>query len=140
MTEHAHRRFRFSLRTLLIVVTVVALACGWLLDTYRFVQSRRELWPSLDDGEYSLFAAQLIPAADPATISWPRRLMGDFACDTLIYAPARDPDGSQLRRARRLFPEARILGWPGDASLPAGIEPAWQAIGDHPRAGLSVSH
>jgi hypothetical protein len=122
---------RFSLRTLFAAVTLFALAGGWLLNTYRLVNDRREFLPELDSGG-AVFAAQLRPADEARDVSWIRKLMGDRACGTIIYAPQRDPDGSELRKVRALFPEAHIWGWPDQQNLPQGIEPlpASTAIGD----------
>lgn len=122
---------RFSLRTLFVAVTLSALAGGWLLNTYRLVSDRLTYLPRLEGG-HALFAAQLRPADEPADVSWIRKLMGDRACGTMIYAPQRDPDGSELQTARELFPEAHIWGWSGQQNLPHGIEPlpTSRAVGD----------
>jgi hypothetical protein len=50
--------------------------------------------------------------------------LGDRPHSSLVYRTDRDPDGSHLRRARELFPEATIWGSPfGRAQLPSGVQP-----------------
>ena len=112
-----------------VLFTVITLALG---STYGFVQQRRAFWPRLNDGEYSVQSFALHPADQPRDIPWVRRVMGDFSCGTLLYRPAADADGSQLRLVQKLYPEATIWGWPNDPHLPQGIKPVAEnrAIGD----------
>jgi hypothetical protein len=128
------RTFRWRLRTMFILVALVAVLVAWLANTRDFVRNRGELLPYLG-GESSLFAAALLPPDARPEISWIRRWLGDLSIPSLMYDPRRDPTGSELRQARKLFPEARIRVWAGLSAdgLPAGIELATnQGVGDPP--------
>jgi hypothetical protein len=114
---------RFRLRTLLIVVAVLAVSCAWLGMAYRLVLERRAFWPNFNDHNFSLRVPTFIQRPDQADIPWIRRVMGDSPTVTLIYDPVHDEDGRQLRQVRKLFPEAHIWGWPNGKNLPEGIMP-----------------
>jgi hypothetical protein len=60
----------------------------------------------------------------PASIPWVRTMLGDEPLHLLVYEVDRDVKGAELRRVRKLFPEARILGWPSSNGyhLPEGVE------------------
>lgn len=42
-------------------------------------------------------------------LTWLRQLFGDEPLRALLYSADRDPDGSELRRMRSIFPEAEIV-------------------------------
>src|SRR5690349_19120525 len=113
---------RFSLRTMLVAVTVAGILAGWTAWQYRIVNARRTFWPRFNDHNFSVRTIGM-PGSPRPHIPWLRQLLGDFAESNLVYNPRQDPHGEQLRQVRELFPEAKIWGWPGDRSLPAGIEP-----------------
>jgi hypothetical protein len=105
------RRFQFRLRTLLIGVTLLAVACGYV-GWQASIARDRQAWliahPRRD--------AMLVPIRTLATLaagnnqSRPliiRRWIGDAAQDTIeLDAPATV---EEERRAVMLFPEARVL-------------------------------
>jgi hypothetical protein len=80
---------------------------------------------ALQKRAWCLQRVSLWPLFEKAEIPWIQKLMGDFPESSLLYEPFADPDGSQLRRVREHFPEAKIWGWPGQSNeaLPEGIEP-----------------
>ncbi len=115
--------FAYSLRTLFIAVTTLAIVIIWLGNTYRLVRERSDFTSHFKDFDYSLRGVGLLPPDDPpAETSWIRRLMGDYPHGPLMYSPSQDPDGSQLSHVRRLFPEAHIWGWEKSKDLPDGIK------------------
>lgn len=131
-TARISRRFRVRLRTIFVAVALVAAVAAWLANTLAFVQSRNELLAKFDSST-SLLACGLLPPDPTPNISWLRRALGDVPCTSLMYDPRRDPDGSELRRAREFFPEARIRIWSelANDNPPAGVEIATdQAVGD----------
>jgi hypothetical protein len=116
------KRMRISLRSLLIAISLCCALCGWLANEYRFIAARDAYWSNFNDHDFSLRVVGTIPH-DPAEVPFVRACLGDRPTSTLLYHPAKDPDGEQLRRAQQLFPEAHIWGWPylNDA-LPEGME------------------
>jgi len=106
---------------LFVLVAMMGLLFSWIANTYPLVQERSTFLPRFNDHEYSLRLVILYPREN-VQIPWARRVLGDFALETLMYEPEKDKDGSQLRHARRLYPEVKIFGWPGATNLPAGIK------------------
>jgi hypothetical protein len=95
------RRFQFSLRTLLIGVTLLAGACAYFGWQAKRVRDRRaELSRSV--------SMRLVGIGDGknATTSWLRRLLGDVTVDSISMPPNTSP--AELERLSTLFPEASI--------------------------------
>lgn len=107
------RWFRFSLRTLFVLVTVVACWLGWNL---RIVRERKAVLAELVEAQkhYSYkTTAHYVPAADDdletggdMRISLVRRLMGDVAYRE-IYLPENTPP-ELLERAEYAIAETRL--------------------------------
>jgi hypothetical protein len=96
------RRFQFRLRTLMIVVTLLAIPCGYVGWQVKIVKQRNEmlsilttnggiLWP-----EYTDDGAQEMP--------WIRRLLGDHAVN-IIFFPI-EMEASTRAKIRAAFPGA----------------------------------
>lgn len=100
------RWFRFSLRTLFVVVTVFACWLGWQIH---LVQSRRAF-----HGEAHCFQTSNIDIYPPPPgIPFYRRWLGDKEIQRIDLVHE-----SQQERAKALFPEARWILWiPPDFSL-----------------------
>jgi hypothetical protein len=108
------RWFRFSLRTMLIVVTAL---CVWLAWESSVVRERRELRRELTDSRFefqsaSEWAKWQPPAAAPtAQVSLIRRLLGDEAIQHIWYVPhyqEAEETKELLARLKRVFPEAKL--------------------------------
>jgi hypothetical protein len=110
---------RFSIRTLLIAVTVFCVWLGWQLQIVRERKAVRELVVH-SGGIYGVYVenygeppdvaiAPTLVARRAFDIPWYRRLFGDIAVRK-IKAPRRWPD-AQLRRAADAYPEADIVGY-----------------------------
>lgn len=105
------RRFRFSLRRMLLVIAVVVLALSHLLSSYRLFQANREIakyrreMGYLDVSDPSKIHVVAIPSMEERTWRW--RVYVPPGVDTLLRMEANDitPDG---------IPSA------GGASLPQG--------------------
>jgi hypothetical protein len=107
-------RFRFTLRTLLIAVT---LFCVWIAPVLRTVWERkavlRELAkvvvPFATTGRYQTLTSQMLNGPEDyghLQISVARRLLGDEPC-VQMYLPETTPL-DLVYRTERAFPEARL--------------------------------
>ena len=96
------RWFRFSLRTLFVVVTVLAIFLGCVAYQLTWIQQRRAFADSSClNGAYLTFEPDQNPPAP-----FPLGLFGERgALDVYLE---RDASQSEIATARRLFPEARV--------------------------------
>lgn len=101
------RLMRFRLRTLIAVLTIVAV---WLGYTAYVVRSRRVIVAQND--RYVIRAHdENRGSAEANSLSWMRRLMGDRAVDViLIRGKPRDEEMNDLKA---LFPEASVIAADG---------------------------
>ncbi len=88
---------RFRLRTLLIVVAVVAVPCAWVSYSLKWIEERRAL---ITSGSVSVnpFAQPI----DAPSYLW---LFGEQGVSQM--GGTRD----MTEKARRLFPEAEVIEW-----------------------------
>jgi hypothetical protein len=101
--KRQRRRFQFSLRTLLIVVTLLASAAGYVGRQYEIVQNRR----SFIDDHLNRYGNLEVDPSDAVEVPWIRRLLGDEGVEKLGLDA--DSDKNERRRAAALFPEAQIM-------------------------------
>ena len=109
--ESRRRRFRFSLRTLLVVVMLLGISIGWLTVEARFVRQRKlmmakwEVSPGDARPAIYLRISGYLKSRFPErsfSIPWHRRLLGDRPiCHIWVRS-------AQAAEAERLFPEAVI--------------------------------
>jgi hypothetical protein len=140
------RRLAFSLRTLLVLVTLVGALCGWLGGQWRIVLERRaalDAWGSSAiivvkgaGGQEYEFGTGPEPAPGingrplgrrpprefgglhSPTVPWVRRLLGDMAVRQ-IWIPETATDVAAAVRVFRLFPESTMSDFrPGAPFLP----------------------
>ena len=106
MSPAPRRWFRFSLRTLFVVVSVFALWIGWNANT---VHKRRAAWTEIEsrggrinssDDVYDLF----VQAPEPPQLPLVRRWLGDRVVRDIILSHAAPQ--SEVDRLNRIFPEA----------------------------------
>ena len=102
--------FQFSLRTLMVGVTLLGVACAYIGWQAKIVNERRRLLESV-----LLHQGVVYPDLSPSHSSgplpdrsppWIRRLMGDVWMDG-IYLDAKTSD-EVLERAATTFPEATV--------------------------------
>jgi hypothetical protein len=96
------RPLAFSLRTLLVLVTVL---CAWLARERSVAVPRRDAI----EGRLGKGIAYQFPepnVADPPTVSWLRRCFGDYAISTVSVSTENEQD--VFERVGRLFPEAKV--------------------------------
>ena len=103
-------RFQFSLRTLLIAVTVLAIPCGWLGWQAKIVRDRiataREI--EHEGGRLRSFInTGVVPwPKTPPTQPWYRRLFGDAIVDCIDLPPSMT---SRQNEIQEQFPESEII-------------------------------
>ena len=106
-------RFQFRVRTLFIVITVVAVACAWLIPEYRVVQERNAMreWIEKHNG-CCLAVPWVLPYLDRGqseTPSFVRRWLGDEMV-TLVWIRCSPDDfeDESIRRIQATFQGAAI--------------------------------
>jgi hypothetical protein len=106
------RRFQFRLRTLMIGVTLLAVACayvGWQAKIVTERKAMRERWSGKvwfrtpDMGSGSIPPTPPLP---PTKVTWLRELFGDEALEE-IWLPSDTPK-SELDQIKALFPESTV--------------------------------
>ena len=108
-SNSAIRRFQFNLRTLLIGVTLLAVALAvslgwWCIHEISIAQDRMALLGALyaHGREY-----QLLLDATPPPMSFIRRWAGDRPV-IVLWLP-KPPDGLDVERIKKAFPKAQFL-------------------------------
>jgi hypothetical protein len=109
---NCHRRwFQFSLRSLLIVVTIAAVACAWLAHEARSVQQRMSLRQWIEEGGGACVAIDLgshnAPGSRIEDPSFVRRWLGDQTVRT-VFLPRKTSD-RDLQRIKTWFPGAGLI-------------------------------
>jgi hypothetical protein len=113
-----HRRFQFRLRTLLIVVTLLAVACAYFARPMKIARNRNAMLGQIrlvDQGDIIRYGHEedgLNPPAENTSgfpVSWERRLFGDEAI-AAIFLPL-DTEKKHLADIHAMFPEARIAAF-----------------------------
>ena len=110
--KRKRRWFQFSLRTLMIGVTLLAVACGYVGRQFEIVNERRaEL--------NRVVNARLVGIAgndEEGVIPWSRRVFGDERVGSIKMLVGTD--AAELDRLRVLFPEAKVEVWtPAGSSI-----------------------
>jgi hypothetical protein len=114
-TKLKRRWFRFSLRTLFVLVTILCLWLGyqvnWIWQRREFVRKLRD--DSVKTGDRSA-RTETLQGHDSPTIPWIRRVFGDQAYSILVLPKKYSPE--LIERANDLFPEALVHQWGGVGS------------------------
>ena len=111
--------FRFSLRTMFVLVTVLCIWLGWVGRT---VQQRLAFLPQI---KYTGVTVETAEAA--ARIPFYRRWFGDRAFEVLILVDRKD-----FEEGKKLFPEAQVL-WEATED-----DPVSPPVGSGTRSGRKV--
>ena len=94
MTAPSRRRFSFSLRTLFVVVTVVAISAGWLVRQVKWQKNRERAIMELRQDRTVALGDKKCPPP------WQIKMLGGMGWWRLQHVPA-----SEVERYQRLFPE-----------------------------------
>jgi hypothetical protein len=96
--KRKRRWFQFSLRTLMIAVTLLALASGYISRQYELVKERQRFLG--DPAHYVAYDD------NGPEVPWIRRLLGDHGMLEIDLDPASDK--AERQQVSALFPEAQI--------------------------------
>jgi hypothetical protein len=96
------RWLRFSIRTMLIAVTIFCLWVGWQVS---IVRERKSLVGLVSQRQYVTLNFWPDPNVD---LSWLRRLLGDQLLHATIFVPDGSLSDQERRDIERALPEARI--------------------------------
>jgi hypothetical protein len=94
--QRKRRWFQFSLRTLFVVVTLMAVVCGYIAQQYKIVGEREEMWNHLTCS-YEGYEREI------NGLPWLRRQFGDRDWRA-IWVP--EATREEQERIKSLFPEA----------------------------------
>jgi hypothetical protein len=112
---HFRPRLRFSLRTLFVLVTTLAVGLGWLNREWQLVQERkamidgREIIPKRTEGRFHGFPREKLAidfSEDAKYLTFLRRWMGDS--DYSSVRIVNEFTETERRRIERVFPRAKI--------------------------------
>jgi hypothetical protein len=123
--ETNRRRFRFSLRTIFVTITVTAVLSGWFVWNVNIVHRRKAAlaqWgDQLDDGgfNYSWIRGQNVDLGPPNKLSALRTWLSDAPLCVLQFRD--DTDQTVLETAARLFPEAKVIARRNDPWEPEEV-------------------
>ena len=103
MDKPRRRWFRFSLRTLLVVLTLAGGAAGWLGVQLKWIQDRHAM---LEDGHVAACGFEF----GYSTAPWRLRLLGGTGVVEIGLWMTHETaaDNERLQATQRLFPEARV--------------------------------
>jgi hypothetical protein len=100
-------RFQFRLRTLMIAVTLLAVACWYVRQQAEIVRERRAMIKRITTTDKGLVSrAYSSPPEAVPSVPWFRFLLGDEPMPYIYLPIAISP--ATLREARVAFPEAKI--------------------------------
>lgn len=97
------RWFQFSLATMFVVVTALAVLLGWEL---KFIEQRAEFrdWLLNSGGDFRFKVNTPQLGADDVPV-W-RDWLGDSSCSLIMLG--HNPTPAQFEKAHKLFPEAEV--------------------------------
>jgi hypothetical protein len=106
--KRKRRWFQFSLRTLIIVVTLLSILSGYFCRQAQIVRERRAFLDSA--GQWTQLEVWNADALGVPALPWIRRTLGDESVCKIILPLATDI--TERQRIATLFPEAEILALP----------------------------
>ncbi len=132
MTEKCERRwFRFSLRTMFVLVTLLGVWLGWQM---KIVRDRQAVWKSIKTrgGRVSTQASIILPLPAQPEPSIPelshiRQLLGDK--NVVEISLSDDHSDDEMSKVQAAFPEARV--WRYNDVFGKSIS-RWRYITDKP--------
>ena len=118
------RWFRWSLRTLFVLVLLLAIPLGWLAAQFKWIKDRHEALHSLEQSRRAFILdwdSSFVHDPDDV-LPWSLRLFGENSVRQIFILHGQE---SELKSLRLLFPEAevtadesRLWGSPSRPSTP----------------------
>jgi hypothetical protein len=109
--KRKRRWFQFSLRSLLIFMAIVAIACAWLAHEAHAVQQRKSLRQWIEEGGGTCvvndLGSHIPPGSKIEEPSLIRRWLGDETVRT-VFLPRKTSD-RDLQRIKTWFPGADLI-------------------------------
>ena len=116
MDKKCRRWFRFSLRTLFVLVALVALLAGWVSRSLNWIRDKRDFVREGDDMNAMIYTQPGQSVVAPS-------LLWVFGEEGAQFVVLFSEDDSDAQEARRLFPEAEVA------------KPAWRWGVDYDQPG-----
>jgi hypothetical protein len=122
------RRFRFTLRTLFVVVTAMCIVAGWLIPTLSWLSQRNRIAENqLEPYPFYGISSVWIPNAGPGILG----LFGEEACRSIeLHGHISDDPRLEMAQdgvdyVQRMFPEAKVIGklYVNDGSMVSTLRP-----------------
>jgi len=105
--DASRRRFQFSLRTLFVLVTIVAAPLAWLAVQLKWIHDRHDAWDWAMDYNEPVLVSLAPPEIE---FPWVLRMLGEKShATTLYFSPRTAEEKEPVSRVRALFPEANVL-------------------------------
>jgi hypothetical protein len=103
------RWYQFRLRTLLVVVTLLAIPCGYVGWQARIVHERKAVIAEVErlGGSYSSRRPSMFEAGDPC---WIRLMLGDVPTHGCFVVPLKT-DPAVIRRIKLAFPDGVVMAF-----------------------------
>jgi hypothetical protein len=130
------RRFQFRLRTLMVVVTSVAVACAYVAHEAKIVQNRKALVAAV--GKYATLPGWWRSSESPPTLPLIRRWLGDKPVCSMTLPGSLNP--SLIDELRQAFPEASISVTPVLRSPPLNSLAAFRIEEPYPQDAADIHH
>lgn len=103
------RRFRFSLRTLLVVVAILAVPCWYVGEQWRVVQHRKALRAVLNQRNRGLSGLpNFVPRDEWPVLPWYRTMLGDTTTPGIFLDRDAFSD-DEIEQFREAFPEIKFV-------------------------------
>lgn len=102
-TKRKRRWYQFSLRTLMIAVTLFSISTAWVGSQVKIVRDRRAIFDDLDRSLPNAYAIRL----GSRHVNPVRRWLGDLTIESVSFISFATHE--EVERARLAFPEASIV-------------------------------
>jgi hypothetical protein len=109
MTEpHKRRWFRYSLRTLIVVVAAVGAVSGWVAYHFNWIWQRHDARERLDRVVFVVYSEDGPWNSPP----WPLGWFGERGFGASRFRVPEDTSDTEIARVQKLFPETTVVRLP----------------------------